>query len=544
MKQVLSLILFLFLFFINSCSFGDDTETILSRFFNNIYQEKKLKSLRNRITGLLQWEIQNRKLNILSSREKLSEKYRSIELLHLDSVTKNKRKYVYGLIKEFPYGKGYRTTYKTFLAKFLSSRIGNSSDKVWNLYDLIIDNGRKLKNAKRTIKFFKLSKASRSIINNIKNPVNIYIFESDTNKFTTHLIKEIWSHNIDKINVSCLNPYIDRGTAESYGISKPGFTVIERGKIRYVIKSSELIFSKLKTNSRVTSYYEGERILVEAIARVSGINNKLLYLTSHNERDFKNTKFKGTSNFFTEINRFGFSVSTGKITKTVLTNNPVLFFFDPRQNMNKKEYDIVEKFLNKGGRAVFLIEKPVPASFKKLLVVFGLTALNHKIVDPRHKDFWGGPTWIESEVTHNPASINFINRYNLTVLLADSIGFSILKSKKKPLFIPHAVISTYKTGWAEAHFEKGKTDKLYYTEGWDIKGPIPLGYAIKHRKINKLNSGRIILFGDCDFISNQHFLTKQSNWLFFRELINWVSHSGAFKVKPKRYNTSRLLKIY
>ena len=98
--------------------------------------------------------------------------------------------------------------------------------------------------------------------------------------------------------------------------------------------------------------------------------------------------------------------------------------------------------------------------------------------------------------------------------------------------MPNAFVTTSTNGWAEASYEEDKPDNIMFTPGYDIKGPVPLAYAVN--KIEK--KGRALIFGDSDFISDRLFSSKISNWIFFLNSLGWLTDCKMAQLPIRSFN--------
>jgi ABC-type uncharacterized transport system involved in gliding motility auxiliary subunit len=85
--------------------------------------------------------------------------------------------------------------------------------------------------------------------------------------------------------------------------------------------------------------------------------------------------------------------------------------------------------------------------------------------------------------------------------------------------------------WAETEYKK---EKFEFNPENDIQGPIPVAVAIDYKSDKrKSGSGRMVIIGDSDFISNS-FLRFSGNRDFFLNIINWLAQEEELiSIRPK-----------
>lgn len=528
MKRI---ILFCSLLILSGCG-SSEAETFLSRFLDSVYAEKKATPFFSRMSPAMVKEVRYKWLDIYSAKERLSEKYVSHSITGVKSQKKGDRKFLYGYIKQTP--RRGRKSYRTFLAKYYRKKVTGSKEGIWILYDLIIKKGKKRSTARKMLKLTEPSKKAIRVLANLKKEVNIIVFDRQRNSLSTHLLKELAVHSKGKIKLEYLNPYIERGSASTFNINSPGYIVVRCGKNNFKIKMSELLFRRGQA-----AFFQGERIVMTAIRRVCGRSSEILYLTGHGERPVTAGKEEHFSKAIAELKLSGFTITLApRLNKKNLENRPIVFLAGPRFNPGFNEIKLLKEHHKNGGRTVLLVEKPVPVTLSGIIHGLGIRLLLHTIVDPTTKDFIKGPSCFESRIPYTPITGAYTSRETFKVIINGAAGMMI-NTNVKTAARPFSFLTTTTNGWAEASYEEDKPDDIQFTPGYDIKGPIALAYAVA--KVEK--KGKILLFGDCDFISDSLFTSKISNWIFFLNSMGWLTDRDMLTLPIRKFNYRRLVRF-
>jgi hypothetical protein len=236
----------------------------------------------------------------------------------------------------------------------------------------------------------------------------------------------------------------------------------------------------------------------------------------------------------------------------ILAGNPILLVVDPKQSLQTNEMQAITAFLDKGGRAAFLMEPNPPAGWTNLFAHLGLQPLlRHTLVDPEYKDTVAGPNWFNAHIYPSPLTAGFANRVEridpedgrilyFSVLLSHTLGFIAL-SNQPPGLETYPVAGTSTNGWAESRYEADKPYEAEYSKDRDLPGPVPACWVIRHKR--QPEGMRVFLSGDADFISDLHFQTKYSNWTFFRAMLNWLQNPATLSIKPRPVNRRTLMNL-
>jgi len=516
------------LLFFSACG-SDFTETYLSKFIDSIYMEKRATPFYSRMSPILTREVRQKWLEIYGAKEKLSAQYVSHFLTGVKSKKIGSRKFLHGYIQQ--YSRMGRTSYRTFLAKYYLKEVSGTTKRTWILYDLIIKRRKKRSAAMELIRLTEPSSAAKEVLQSLKKEINIFVFGRLRNTLTTHLLKEFAVHSKGKIKLKYLNLYIEWGTAAAFDISAPGYVVVQCGRNNYKIKISQLIFQR-----GTKAFFQGERVLMTAIRRVCGRSSRILYLTGHGERSAAEGRDTHFSKAMVELGRSGFTVQSARyLTPQNLKRNPIVFSVAPLYNFTPGELKLLSHHHQQGGKSVLMLEKPVPATLRQLVSKWGIQLLRHTIVDLTTKDFIRGPFCFESRIPDTPLTRSHTARENFKVIVAGATGMRINTNIQSPA-VPNSFLITTTNGWAEARYERDKSDDIMFTPDEDIRGPIALGYAI--RKVQQ--KGKVLLYGDSDFISDSFFLSKISNWVFFLNSLTWLTDSAMGSLPIRSFLYSKL----
>jgi ABC-type uncharacterized transport system involved in gliding motility auxiliary subunit len=267
-----------------------------------------------------------------------------------------------------------------------------------------------------------------------------------------------------------------------------------------------------------------EQFFTGALLEVTGVQQKTVYfLTGHGERSVNSTGKSGYS-----LARMGLIRDLYRAEILDLARTPevpgdcaVLILAGPDKGFREAEIRAVEKYLERSGKLLVLVDPNPPPEVTGLLANWGVAVGQGRIVDEG--------AFVEPDKT-TPAVLR--GTYPPVVVAQGTIAV-----------LPLAV--TTASSWLEIDATAGQFD-----EGVDTKGPLALGCLVMAggplrrtqppaSPTDKLT--RLAVIGDSDFATNEHF-TSGGNSDLFLNAVNWLAEEEQLiSIRPKPFTFRRLL---
>ena len=302
-----------------------------------------------------------------------------------------------------------------------------------------------------------------------------------------------------------------------------------------------------------------EQDLTSMLLIVTGTQQKSVYfVTGHGEKDAINQDPEDGQGFAFAARGVlsdSYSVDTLNLAQvgTVPENAAVLVFPGPSRNMSLQEYDAYDEWLRSGGRAVFLVDPPVPNSIRTLLEPWGITLGDRTIVDPGSSLFGDSRSPLVQSGQYNRATT--ITRDLDTTLLPQStpIEINVEPDKLPPWmeFVPLArsTLLSYATSEPDS-------EEFDPTLG-DVVGPFHIGVVVhacgvveeeidwvlqtvgRSRECISEAGTRtpttLVIFGDSDFAANR-YAAYSTNLDFFLNIVNYTAEDyDLISIRPKPF---------
>lgn len=373
-------------------------------------------------------------------------------------------------------------------------------------------------------KFHTVSAQTVRVLKSVEGEIEIIGFFKDTGvdrEGFQDLAKE-YSHRNDNIKVKLINPDKEPGIAKKYGVKEYGSVVIGRGDKVVKLRLTDPITGGILNNS--------EEEITNAILKLTRESQKALYfLTGHGQRDMGNSvDAEGLGLLRRTIIDEGYNVKEFLILRgeELPRENAILFVAAPKKPFSLKEILYIKNYLNRGGRAVFLIEPRSGNEIASVLKGYGFELSDDVIIDPSSKLEGGGDIApIVSDYPYHEITEDF----RFATIFPYSRSIDVLSD-----FNATVLASTGEYSWSETDFELFN-EGVAQREESDKGGPLGVAAVVENSV-----KGRIAVFGSADFVSNI-FLEFSGNRDFFLNTLNWVSgDENLISIRPKAVNTGNL----
>ena len=302
-----------------------------------------------------------------------------------------------------------------------------------------------------------------------------------------------------------------------------------------------------------------EQDLTSMLLIVTGEQQKKVYfVTGHGEKDAINPDPEDGQGFAFAARGVladSYTVDTLNLAQVgiIPEDAAVLVFPGPSRNMSIQEFDSYDAWLKNGGRAIFLVDPPVPNSVRTLLEPWGIAVGDSTIVDPGSSLFGDIRSPLIQSGHYNLQTS--ITRDLDTVLLPQSTPIEInVEAEKVPPWVEYiplarSTVLSWKTNSPESEtFNPAAGDQI---------GPYNLGVVVhacgivgeeidtvlrvagRSRECVSEGGTRgpttLAIFGDSDFAGNR-YSPYSTNLDFFLNAVNYVAEDyDLISIRPKPF---------
>jgi len=302
---------------------------------------------------------------------------------------------------------------------------------------------------------------------------------------------------------------------------------------RFGIKGTNAVVLELRgTYETVDRPTEGE--LLQAILRLRGAPTRILYTAvGEGEGDAESGEPSGYSGLATALMAEGYELR-GLFTATapeVPNGAAGLLVIGARRTLRPEAAAAIERYLERGGRLVALLEPGVQSGIEGTLEHFGFSVPNALVIDPAAGPVEGAPPGVNPVVAayaSHPITRGLSNR-TLTFFLRARPVEAVHKPKPDDELVSLAYTSPY--SWLDFHLTAMRGSSPPRPPPGTVFQRYPLVAAGRYPRPS--GEARIVAFGDADFATNQ-YLRSLYNLDLLLNAIHWaLAREEAITLRPK-----------
>jgi ABC-type uncharacterized transport system involved in gliding motility auxiliary subunit len=377
---------------------------------------------------------------------------------------------------------------------------------------------------------FSLSDQTDKILKGLTQSINVTAFYTENHyrrKIAGDMLKE-YAQKSDKIKFTMIDPASKPGLASTYKVKDDG----------------TVIFESADKKENVVSYQNEEQDFTSAILKLTSTKQKKVYfLSGHGERDIEGDEDTSYSEIKKRIEAGNYLVEKLVLAQQSAIPNDceVLIIAGPQNPLLEKEDEVINAYLNLGGKAIIMTD-PIPsASMDKVLKNFGVEVHNDIILDSLGRSMLGDPSVpVCISYGNHPITAPFARGIMTFFPIARSLAPS--KDASKDISVTE-LAKTSGNSWGETNIEMLMTKQVIeYNDGQDIKGPLTVAVAVtKKEKSGKSAQEKerrvLVAFGDSDFVMNKYL--QQGNPDLFMNSLSWLAEEEELiSIGPKTQEES------
>jgi ABC-type uncharacterized transport system involved in gliding motility auxiliary subunit len=307
------------------------------------------------------------------------------------------------------------------------------------------------------------------------------------------------------------------GVARKYEIDDYGTVVLSSGDREIKVKVSDPISGTIKNNT--------EQELTNALIKLSSDKKKGVYfLVGHGERDINNNSDAGgLGKLKRTLEEEGYEVGELLLLRESIipSKNSILIIASPAKPLSEKELGDIKKYLDEGGRAVFLLEPRLGGDLVSLLKDYGIEVENDIVIDPSSKMVGGGDV---APIVAQYPNHGITDNFRLATIFPFSRSINVTS---KDNVTNKLIANTSQFSWSERNlslFDQGSAQQD------DGDKPGPLGVA----EVSEIGEkSKVAVFGSADFVSNRFFGFSGNSDLFLNT-VHWiVGDENLISIRPK-----------
>ncbi|MCU1258215.1 MAG: ABC-type uncharacterized transport system involved in gliding motility auxiliary component-like [Bryobacterales bacterium] len=363
-------------------------------------------------------------------------------------------------------------------------------------------------------KRYTLSDQTKKVVGNLKTDVRVQYFDKTSSFERAKALLDRYANLSNKLHVDYIDPDKKPDLARAAGIRTYGSIVVQNGLKKQDAKS---LSEEEVTGALIRTLKSGDRTAC--------------FVTGSGELGIDDTDRGGLSAFKTSLEKNNFKTKTLSLLEKpeIPADCSVLIVPGPKRDYIQPEVDAIKKFLDAGGKALFMIDPPIDfghgdansgsPALVKLLEGYGVNLNNDLVIDASGVGQFFGfneASPIVAKYSANPIVATM--KGNATVFpLARSID---VKSGAEKLF------ETSENSFSTTNLKP----PIKIDPAKDKKGPFTLGAAD-----TIAGKGRIVVVGSSSAAANQVFGIGQiGNRDLFLNMMNWLTaDEDLISIRPK-----------
>ena len=372
---------------------------------------------------------------------------------------------------------------------------------------------------------------TKKVLNDISYPITVRGFYKQDERDELSDLFDLYALASNKFKYELFNLDRNPGLAKKYGVSSYGSAVVEVNK-------------KLKN---VT--YPSEEKIINAILTLTNPTPKVIYfLSGHGEYGLEGSleevsygrvkEALETENY--QIKNFLFVGG-----KPIPDDASVVVIGGPKKEFSQSELNHLDEYWKRGGSVVLALDPGNERGMKDYLKTYGIVLGDDIVIDP--EDYL-------TEKGQLVPLIPFYFTHQITEKFTIPTVFPLVRSVTKgPTLEKKVTLSALarsgEQSWAETDVETALEGTYEYDPKRDQKGPVTVAMvgeikkeeshqeSTKNEETNQLNQGKMVVFGDADFLLNQYFELLGNKDLFLNT-IHWMTDDESLitirKKKPSQ----------
>jgi len=270
---------------------------------------------------------------------------------------------------------------------------------------------------------------------------------------------------------------------------------------------------------------------------VKGEKKTIYFVQGHGEKSIDDGEKTGYSTAKAALEKENYVLKSLNLVQEnkVPEDASVLVMIGPTSEPFPNELELIDGYLNKGGSVAILLDPPPQgAALSEFMKKWSIDVGNNFVVDASGvgRLFGAGPSV--------PLVTNYSNQ-KITERFKVMTFFPFVRSvtpAKTPVsgITAEQLLASNERSWGETDL---KSNQAGFDEKNDLQGPVSLAVvATKDAGENK--KGRLVVYGDSDFASNNAF-GLQGNGNLFLNTVSWLAQDESFiSIRPKNPEDRRL----
>ena len=370
-------------------------------------------------------------------------------------------------------------------------------------------------------KRYSLSEQTAKIVKDLKEPATIYYYDRPTGFSHAKDTLEQYANLSPKVQVKYVDPENNPLAAREAGIKSLGTTIVEIG-----------------TRKEEANGLTEEGITGAFIRDLKSNTRTICFVTGGGEHQIDETGGDGYSRFKDLLGKEAYQTKSISLLTTaeVPPDCTVMVVAGPKSDYQQPEVDAIKKYVEGGGRAMFLLNPPLKMgrteiadndALSQVLESWGVTPGKDLILDLNPIGRLAGLGYEDALVTH------YDSHEIVNTMKGSATAFPYSRSLEIKSGDKTTVDKLFESSESSLATEKLDTPRINASDPKNKKGPLTLAAAGSYRTGRENSQGRFVVVGSSDWVANA-FLPFNGNRDLAMNAINWLaSDEELISIRPK-----------
>jgi hypothetical protein len=412
---------------------------------------------------------------------------------------------------------------------------------------------------------YSLSEKTVNVLKGLKSPVQVTVFMTAGTPLypeVDELLKRYKAKSA-MLTVETLDPTRNPVRAKTF-VEETGVrnlaVVFRAGDKKKIVTEDRIVeydYSRAMMGGEPSvKSFRGEQEFTSAILSVTQARApKVVFTSGHGERKFDAARSReGFSEVAESLKADNCTVEEWATlgAAAVPEGADLVVVAGPRTPFTESERDVLKKYLDAGGRALFFLDVEFPPGTSSTLSDFGLGPLltslgvtldSDVVVDPKNTlPMMGAETVFAKSFRSHPVT-RLLTGMPVVFPLARSVSVA---QAPVPGWKVTPLVETSPDGWGETNLKDLEKTGLPKKDDKDVKGPVCLAAAVEADDGSKAapddgakpgeapkKKARVVVFGDADWASNAG-IANAANRLLLSSAVNWaLERESLVAIPPK-----------
>jgi len=405
---------------------------------------------------------------------------------------------------------------------------------------------------------YALSELTETTVQNLTQPVEFIVALNQPADLRQEVIDLLTEYRARSKNISVeqvdavRNPGRAEQIREQYGLTTAlanEVLVVAKDQVRR-IPAAALVHQPVRlVGGRLVSEparFAGEAELTAALLQLTrGRPGRIVFLAGHAERSPTATNPDGLSFAANELRRSGWTVTervtTPGASAVFPADTAAVVVAGPRRPLSDEDIAALNAFLDGGGGVLLLLDPGVDTHVEPLIHPWNVRLGDNLVVDLESHVASAGPTSVSVRHFRSDHPIGK-GMGALSVVLPTARRIAVNYAEANPHVSTVNFMHTSGKGWA-VPYQAGQS--IQVDPKRDRRGPISLAIACeRYQEVAEPGqppkTGRLVVIGDSDWLSNQ-YIDLAGNLDLFLNSIDWLAgRQDLIAVRPKVTDIRRL----